>query len=30
VDVLTLGADGVPGGTGEVADIDYVSMVNGE
>jgi len=26
----TLGADGVPGGTGDDADNDYVSIVNGE
>jgi len=30
VNVLTLGADGVPGGTGDDADIDYVSIVNGQ
>jgi len=26
----TLGADGVPGGNGDDADIDYVSIVSGE
>lgn len=27
--VMTLGADGKPGGTGDDADIDYASLVNG-